>query len=512
MIASGTSAYQNRPSRVNELEREGRPMNASAAEPAIQSPVPRVFQGTVLDRPLFKYVGFALLLSWHYVFWFVPSIFASVNLMDDRVTFSWLTNLLATAAFAFAFALVLGRKRHLSSCMPIVVAAPAALALGSLGLAVLPFDHVPSFLWYTLVIALGACEAIFWIIWSERFACEKANFSIRHIGTTFGVTLLLSIAVAHFLPSSLTAPFASLLLVISGALLFAACRNGSTTFPVLLPRNVAMGGVRNLLMVGFLTLFATAACYFLVAIIPWEDLPFSDHSFTVGILLGALFMLVIGGGASLAKERLNAFKIYPWLFVAVIFAFALFLADRQFYAAAFDIGVGLSSIFEVLLIMYFGILITKGYVTSSMGFACACGFSRLGICLGNAVAVTYESMPEVAFAITPETALALMCLLAALLIPLVRQEFSIIALTTLAPTKSEIEEICSEAAKEFNLSGREEDVLLLIARGYTTKAIADKLVLSPYTVNTHIRHIYDKMQIHKRSELINYLNMQRSDF
>lgn len=42
--------------------------------------------------------------------------------------------------------------------------------------------------------------------------------------------------------------------------------------------------------------------------------------------------------------------------------------------------------------------------------------------------------------------------------------------------------------------------------------MAEKLVISPYTVNTHIRHIYDKTQIHKRSELLNYLNMQRSDF
>mgnify|MGYP002151089938 CR=1 FL=1 len=43
-------------------------------------------------------------------------------------------------------------------------------------------------------------------------------------------------------------------------------------------------------------------------------------------------------------------------------------------------------------------------------------------------------------------------------------------------------------------------------------AVAEKLVISPYTVNTHVRHIYEKMQIHKRSELLNYLNMQRSDF
>ena len=64
----------------------------------------------------------------------------------------------------------------------------------------------------------------------------------------------------------------------------------------------------------------------------------------------------------------------------------------------------------------------------------------------------------------------------------------------------------------LRLRAREGEILLLIAQGHTTNSMAEKLVISPYTVNTHIRHIYDKMQIHKRSELLNYLNMQRSDF
>ena len=33
----------------------------------------------------------------------------------------------------------------------------------------------------------------------------------------------------------------------------------------------------------------------------------------------------------------------------------------------------------------------------------------------------------------------------------------------------------------------------------------ERLVISPYTVNTHVQHIYGKLSIHKRSELISYL-------
>ena len=124
--------------------------------------------------------------------------------------------------------------------------------------------------------------------------------------------------------------------------------------------------------------------------------------------------------------------------------------------------------------------------------------------------MAYEHAPAVAQAVTPETCLALICVLAALLIPLVRQEFSIVALTAAPPSKAEVDEICAEVAEKFSLSAREREILGLIARGSST--ISTKLVISPYTVNTHIRHIYEKMQIHKRSELLNYINLQRSDF
>lgn len=149
---------------------------------------------------------------------------------------------------------------------------------------------------------------------------------------------------------------------------------------------------------------------------------------------------------------------------------------------------------------------------SDPAFAMAGGFVRIGLAVGNSWALAYERAPELAVIVTPETCLGFMCLLAIVLIPLVRMEFSIVALTAAPPTKNEVEEICAEVAAEFALSARESEILLLIARGHTTSSMADKLVISPYTVNTHIRHIYDKMQIHKRSELLNYLNMQRSDF
>ncbi|MEI3230956.1 MAG: hypothetical protein V8S24_06715 [Gordonibacter pamelaeae] len=60
-------------------------------------------------------MGFALLLAWHYALWFAPHVFTHTELLDERVTVSWLVNLGATVLFLFLIALALGRKRHLSS-------------------------------------------------------------------------------------------------------------------------------------------------------------------------------------------------------------------------------------------------------------------------------------------------------------------------------------------------------------------------------------------------------------
>lgn len=474
--------------------------------------VPRTLSELTM-HPAFKYVGFALLFSWHYGLWFIPHMFIGVELLDDHVTVSWLVNLAAIVISLLLIAFALGRKRRLSSIRWLFAAAPVLMCAATLSLCLLPQALGLPGLAYALAFFLGVVEAVLWILWGEHYASVKAHYSLRHIGTTFGCTVLATVTTAWLLPPYAASVFVAALPLVSGALLGAAERTAKKAPPVLLPKATAQGGLKNMTVVSVITFLASMACYFLVAIIPWEILPMADLSFTVGIIGGAVLVLALAGISAVTKDKANIFKMYPGIIVILIVAFALFIADPFFYFISFTIATGISSLLEILLIMYFGILTSKGYVTPATAFAFSGAFVRAGIAAGNIWAVGYESAPpSVAAAVTPETCLALICLLAALLVPLVRQEFSIVALTAAPPTKAELDEICSEVAKEFKLSARESEVLVLIARGHTTNSMAEKLVISPYTINTHIRHIYDKMQIHKRSELLNYLNMQRSDF
>jgi two-component system response regulator NreC len=55
-----------------------------------------------------------------------------------------------------------------------------------------------------------------------------------------------------------------------------------------------------------------------------------------------------------------------------------------------------------------------------------------------------------------------------------------------------------------DLTDREREVLKLIAEGLTSNAIADRLVISAHTVQTHRQNIMEKLDLHNKSELIKY--------
>ncbi len=54
------------------------------------------------------------------------------------------------------------------------------------------------------------------------------------------------------------------------------------------------------------------------------------------------------------------------------------------------------------------------------------------------------------------------------------------------------------------LSPREREVLQLIAEGDTSREIAERLVISINTVQTHRNHIMEKLDLHSRAELMRY--------
>ena len=59
-----------------------------------------------------------------------------------------------------------------------------------------------------------------------------------------------------------------------------------------------------------------------------------------------------------------------------------------------------------------------------------------------------------------------------------------------------------QASARPALTGREVEVLSLIAKGYNFNEIADLIGVTYHTVTSHVRNIYGKLSVHSRSEAV----------
>jgi DNA-binding NarL/FixJ family response regulator len=60
----------------------------------------------------------------------------------------------------------------------------------------------------------------------------------------------------------------------------------------------------------------------------------------------------------------------------------------------------------------------------------------------------------------------------------------------------------AEKAEFIDLSEREKEILALLVKGKSYKAIAAACFISIDTVSTHVRHIYEKLHVHSKSEAV----------
>ncbi len=63
-----------------------------------------------------------------------------------------------------------------------------------------------------------------------------------------------------------------------------------------------------------------------------------------------------------------------------------------------------------------------------------------------------------------------------------------------------IDEEIIETSNNFNLTNREKEILGLIAKGMSNKDIANKLIISLYTVKNHVKNIIQKLAVEDRTQ------------
>jgi DNA-binding NarL/FixJ family response regulator len=80
-----------------------------------------------------------------------------------------------------------------------------------------------------------------------------------------------------------------------------------------------------------------------------------------------------------------------------------------------------------------------------------------------------------------------------------------VTMPTLVPTEPSTAPAVPKAPTyPDGLTAREVEVLRLVAQGLTDPQVAEQLVISPHTVNSHLKAIYGKLGISSRSAATRY--------
>ena len=167
--------------------------------------------------------------------------------------------------------------------------------------------------------------------------------------------------------------------------------------------------------------------------------------------------------------------------------------------------------FNALIWILIAFIARRFRFSGTVAFGIGWGMVSLGTLLGQAVGTTVAQLPVLA-AGTMDTAralslialLATCCILASYLFVFNEEDLS--ALTerpkTAEARRKRFQERCTRVAKHYGLTPKETEILILYAKGRTRKHIQDELFISRGTVTTHLRHIYQKMDVHDKQEML----------
>lgn len=187
--------------------------------------------------------------------------------------------------------------------------------------------------------------------------------------------------------------------------------------------------------------------------------------------------------------------------VAVAIMLASPFADRVLPASGsvvFSVAsyVGIALCYVAGTAMLFGSSRTAQSAPMVVGVFCVCCVVSMGA--GMAV---FAALGEQAQVVS-------LCILAVYLMAMVLSE---VRSATGSPQASSpapptaLDELCTQLAESYGLSSRESEILPYLARGRGAKAVAEKLHISPETVRTHSKRIYEKMGVHTREELLDLI-------
>lgn len=237
-------------------------------------------------------------------------------------------------------------------------------------------------------------------------------------------------------------------------------------------------------------------------------------AFSLAFFLGVALAMALAVLCITFARRLNLTILYRTL--VPLLALALLLISCHGTGAAFCANLctfAAQMCLDILTLIYFCELSQRGAIPAPLAIGLGRSFLEGGLCLGSLVGQAVSALMR-----TQAIELAPVLLGLGFLVTTA----SMVAMSDpIAPpaqngpdqagADDETIELVQQLhqsrrdaiAERYGLSEREREVLGYLAKGRSTPYIRNELCISKSTANRHVEHIYAKMGIHSRQELIN---------
>lgn len=463
-----------------------------------------------------RMLGFGILMGWHFLILYFPELSAEPMLnASDRYIGQLVLNGSFGASFAlFGFALSRNAPWVMRHNFAICIASSAVAVAACLVFAFAsPLSQ--GVLYQASIGVMGACEGLFMLLWFRFYAETEANYTMSCIATSAIVGALICFFARH-LTSGLPLVVFAALPVLSMLLLIPSIKSAAYREAVLSGKGkpnwpgAASHYWRSTtqlvvfsLSFGVLQGVATlqSGLHFLVGE-PVASLGFG----VAGIILFVVYLK--------SPERMNltpAHKTSVILFIGGI-SFVPFVSGAPAVLASGLAMTGFTLFDMVTLVFVLNLVRTFDLdpeIALGGNRSLEYGGFTVGIALGYVILLAFGDVPLLPCILVSSA--ALICFVTVLLLFVDARsiwdegglkELRAVENGALTPSKGRWKAACDCVCKEYELSPRERDVFMLIAKGRNAEYVQNALYISGHTAKTHISNIYKKLDIHSVQDLL----------
>ena len=459
-----------------------------------------------------RYMGIGFVWAWLYCTYATSAVFPYRSGQSINSDESWLLSAVAVVLGFFVGGLLLSRRPLGARCLRrFSIAAALLLAAGTIVSALGAFALGLAWLGGAMT---GVGYALLSLLWARALMVLDVE-ELEAVVPLSSLVIVPCVVVYPLLEGVVGVVATASLPLMSGVLLLLCLREGAKRCGVEEAASGAGASLSRRFGIaeswGFYLGRVAVVLVVLYLAIGWQaalaDVRDSMHALIdldVSMLISSLASVALGIAIVFFSRRVSFTELFRWAVPCVIITLVLHGSSGLWAGFVSNaIGDTLDSLIQVLVYLFAITLAKQGKAPVALGVGLLNGSVQLGVLFGNlagsACAGPAAASSEVAFLS------ALICLVA--LVGIVAPQREPIEVRPMAEAGSDALEHslmvgCELLQKKFGLSDRETEIAFLLARGYSRPYIREKLFISKNTVATHIRHIYGKLGIHSKEELI----------